>query len=123
MGIPATHFAGIDIGKDALDAAMLGPGGRTRGKRFGNDSAGHAAFLAWASRLFSVASPARVKADMKAFYVRLTDPAGGSGPKMRAVGACMRKRVMMCYGVLENRTPFDPNYPGVHPDSVSGLPS
>jgi transposase len=29
-------------------------------------------------------------------------------PKMQAVGACMRKLVMLCYGVLKNRAPFDP---------------
>ena len=33
--------------------------------------------------------------------------AGGKA-KMQAVGACMRKLVMICYGVLKNRTPFDP---------------
>jgi hypothetical protein len=27
-------------------------------------------------------------------------------PKMQAVGACMRKLVMVCYGVLKNRAPF-----------------
>jgi hypothetical protein len=26
---------------------------------------------------------------------------------VQAVGACMRKLVMICYGVLKNRTPFD----------------
>ena len=29
-------------------------------------------------------------------------------PRMQAVGACMRKLVMLCYGVLKNRAPFDP---------------
>jgi hypothetical protein len=28
--------------------------------------------------------------------------------RMQAVGACMRKLVMLCYGVLKNRQPFDP---------------
>jgi len=32
----------------------------------------------------------------------------GGKPKMQAVGACMRKLVMVCYGVLKNRAPFDP---------------
>jgi transposase len=32
----------------------------------------------------------------------------GGKPKMQAVGACMRKLVMLCYGVLKNRAPFDP---------------
>ena len=31
---------------------------------------------------------------------------------MQAIGACMRKLVMLCYGVLKDRTPFDPTYPG-----------
>ena len=31
-------------------------------------------------------------------------------PKMQAVGACMRKRVMICYSVLKNREPFDPDW-------------
>jgi hypothetical protein len=29
-------------------------------------------------------------------------------PWMQAVGARMRKLVMVCYGVLKNRAPFDP---------------
>jgi len=33
----------------------------------------------------------------------------GKAP-MQAIGACMRKLVMICYGVLKNRTPFDPNW-------------
>ena len=48
---------------------------------------------------------------------RLEDLARGSAqgrlvavgkPKMQAVGACLRKLVMLCYGVLKNRQPFDP---------------
>jgi len=42
---------------------------------------------------------------LKAFYARLVD---AGKPKMQAVGACMRKLVMNCYGVLRNRAPFDP---------------
>jgi hypothetical protein len=41
------------------------------------------------------------------FFARLV--AAGK-PKMRAVGACMRKLVMVCYGVLKNRAPFDPDW-------------
>jgi len=29
---------------------------------------------------------------------------------MPAVGACMRKRLMIGYGVLKNRAPFDPRW-------------
>src|SRR5262249_62256894 len=29
-------------------------------------------------------------------------------PTRQAVGACLRKLVMLCYGVLKNRAPFDP---------------
>jgi transposase len=41
------------------------------------------------------------------FFDRLV---GRGKPRMRAVGACMRKLVMICYGVLKNRAPFDPNW-------------
>ena len=40
-----------------------------------------------------------------AFYERLV--AAGK-PKMAAVGACMRKLVMIAHGVLKGRTPSDP---------------
>jgi transposase len=42
---------------------------------------------------------------LKGFFSRLV--AAGK-TKMQAVGACMRKLVMLCYGVLKNRAPFDP---------------
>jgi len=42
---------------------------------------------------------------LKGFFDRLV--AAGKA-KMQAVGACMRKLVMICYGVLKNRAPFDP---------------
>ena len=42
---------------------------------------------------------------LKGFFERLV--AAGK-PKMQAVGACMRKLVMLCYGVLKNRAAFDP---------------
>jgi hypothetical protein len=29
---------------------------------------------------------------------------------MAAVGACLRKLLMIAYGVLKNRTPFDPSW-------------
>jgi transposase len=41
---------------------------------------------------------------LRGFFDRLV--AAGK-PKMQAIGACMRKLVMICYGVLKNRTPFD----------------
>jgi transposase len=41
-----------------------------------------------------------------AFYERLVE-AGKA--KMAAVGACMRKLLMIAYGVLKSRTPFDPS--------------
>jgi transposase len=44
---------------------------------------------------------------LKAFFERLV--ATGK-PKMQAVGACMRKLLMLCYGVLKNRAPFDPRW-------------
>ena len=62
---------------------------------------------------------------LKGFYARLTDPDrdGGAKPKMQAVGACMRKLVMICYGVLKNRTPFDPHWAAHRPTGGSpGVP-
>jgi transposase len=44
---------------------------------------------------------------LRAFFDRLV--AAGK-PRMQAVGACMRKLVMICYGVLKNRAPFDPSW-------------
>lgn len=44
---------------------------------------------------------------LKGFFARLV--AAGK-PKMQAVGACMRKLVMIAYGVLKNRKPFDTNW-------------
>ncbi|HVK11892.1 MAG TPA: transposase [Gemmataceae bacterium] len=44
---------------------------------------------------------------LQGFFDRLV--AAGK-PKMQAVGACMRKLVMICYGVLKNRAPFDPQW-------------
>jgi len=34
-------------------------------------------------------------------------------PKMQAVGACMRKLVMLCHGVLKNRAAFDPAWASI----------
>jgi transposase len=44
---------------------------------------------------------------LKALDERLT--AAGKA-KMAAVGACMRKLLMISYGVLKNRAPFDPSW-------------
>lgn len=48
----------------------------------------------------------RVNPLVKGFFDRLV--AAGK-PKMQAVGACLRKLVMIAYGVLKNRAPFDPD--------------
>jgi transposase len=42
---------------------------------------------------------------LKGFFGRLV--AAGK-TKMQAVGACLRKLVMLCYEVLKNRAPFGP---------------
>ena len=44
---------------------------------------------------------------LKGFYDRLV--AAGE-PRMQAAGACRRRLVMLCYGVLKNRAPFDPDW-------------
>ncbi len=49
----------------------------------------------------------RFNPTLASFFRRLVD---AGKPKMQAIGACMRKRVMICYGVLKNRAPFDPEW-------------
>jgi transposase len=44
---------------------------------------------------------------LEGFFDRLV--AAGK-PQMKAIGACMRKLVMLSYGVLKNRQPFDPQW-------------
>ena len=44
---------------------------------------------------------------LRGFFERLV--AAGKA-RMAAVGACMRKLLMIAYGVLKNRAPFDPNW-------------
>jgi transposase len=44
---------------------------------------------------------------LKGFFDRLVT---AGKPRMQAIGACMRKLVMIAYGVLKNRAPFDPNW-------------
>ncbi len=44
---------------------------------------------------------------LRALYERLV---GAGKVKMAAVGACMRKLLMIAYGVLKNRKPFDPSW-------------
>jgi hypothetical protein len=44
---------------------------------------------------------------LRGFFARLV--AAGK-PKLQAVGACMRQLVMLCYGVLKIRAPFDPQW-------------
>lgn len=44
---------------------------------------------------------------LKGFYERLV---GAGKARMAAVGACMRKLLMIAYGVLKSRRPFDPQW-------------
>jgi transposase len=72
--------------------------GRTRLSKSGNARLRKALYLPTLTAI-------RFNPLLKGFFGRLV--AAGK-PKMQAVGACMRKLVMICYGVLRNRTPFDP---------------
>jgi len=72
--------------------------GRTRLSKSGNARLRKALYLPTLTAI-------RFNPLLKGFFDRLV--AAGK-PKMQAVGACMRKLVMICYGVLKNRTPFDP---------------
>ncbi len=72
--------------------------GRTRLSKAGNARLRKALYL-------PALTAVRFNPALKAFYERLV--AAGK-PKMCALGACMRKLVMIAYGVLKNRQPFDP---------------
>ena len=71
---------------------------RTRLSKAGNARLRQALFL-------PTQTAVRFNPLLKAFFRRLV---GAGKPKMQAVGACLRKLVMLCYGVLKNRAPFDP---------------
>jgi transposase len=73
---------------------------RTRLSKAGNARLRKALFL-------PTQTAVRFNPILRGFFERLV--AAGK-PKMRAVGACMRKLVMVCYGVLRNRAPFDPDW-------------
>lgn len=73
---------------------------RTRLSKAGNPRLRKALFL-------PTQTAVRFNPLLKAFFDRLV---GAGKPKMQAVGACMRKLVMLCYGVLRNRAPFDPQW-------------
>jgi transposase len=73
---------------------------RTRLSKAGNPRLRKALFL-------PTQTAVRFNPILKGFFDRLV--AAGK-PRMQAVGACMRKLVMLCYGVLKNRAPFDPNW-------------
>ena len=72
--------------------------GRTRLSKSGNARLRKALYLPTLTAI-------RFNPVLKGFFDRLV--AAGK-PKMQAVGACMRKLVMIAYGVLKNRAPFDP---------------
>ena len=74
--------------------------GRTRLSKSGNARLRKALYLPTLTAI-------RFNPLLKGFFDRLV--AAGK-PKMQAVGACMRKLVMICYGVLKNRQPFDPGW-------------
>lgn len=73
---------------------------RTRLSKAGNARLRKALFL-------PTQTAVRFNPVLKGFFERLV---GAGKPKMQAVGACMRKLVMLCYGVLKNRQPFDPKW-------------
>jgi transposase len=72
--------------------------GRTRLSKSGNARLRKALYL-------PTLTAVRFNPVLKGFFERLVK---AGKPKMQAVGACMRKLVMICYGVLKNRAPFDP---------------
>jgi len=74
--------------------------GRTRLSKSGNARLRKALYLPTLTAI-------RFNPVLKGCFDRLV--AAGK-PKVQAVGACMRKLEMICYGVLKNRKPFDPAF-------------
>ena len=62
---------------------------------------------AWKALFLPAQTAVRFNPVLQGFFDRLV--AAGK-PKMQAIGACLRKLVMICYGVLKNRRPFDPHW-------------
>lgn len=73
---------------------------RTRLSKAGNARLRKALFL-------PTQTAVRFNPTLRRFFERLV--AAGK-PKMQAIGACLRKLVMLCYGVLKNLAPFDPDW-------------
>ena len=71
---------------------------RTRQSKAGNPRLRKALFL-------PAQTAVRFNPLLRGFFARLV--AAGK-PRMQAIGACMRKLLMIAYGVLKNRAPFDP---------------
>jgi transposase len=105
---------------DVLAADAVGDSGTDARFETGNRF-GHAGEGGWERTRLSKAGNARLRRALylpaltairfnpllKAFFERLV-AAGKS--RMAAVGACMRKLIMICYGVLKDRTPCDPSW-------------
>ncbi len=73
---------------------------RTRLSKAGNAHLRKALYLPALSAI-------RFNPRVRALYERLV---GAGKAKRAAVGACMRKLLMIAYGVLKNREPFDPSW-------------
>lgn len=93
----AAAYAGLSPREFRSGASVRG---RTRLSKAGNARLRTALYL-------PTLTAVRFNPVLASFFGRLV--AAGK-PRMQAVGACMRKLVMLCYGVLRNRAPFDPNW-------------
>jgi transposase len=93
----AAAYAGLSPREFKSGASVRG---RTRLSKAGNARLRKALYL-------PTLTAVRFNPLLKGFFDRLV-AAGKS--RMQAVGACLRKLVMICYGVLKNRQPFDPQW-------------
>ncbi len=61
----------------------------------------------------------RINPVLQGLFKKLVD---AGKPRMQAVGACMRKLVMLCYWVAKNRKPFNPEWASKRPvdNALSG---
>jgi transposase len=101
--------AGLPSAQSAAAAAGLAPrefrSGTSVRKRTRLSKAGNARLRK--SLYLPTLTAIRFNPLLRGFFTRLV--AAGK-TRMQAVGACMRKLAMLCYGVLKNRAPFDPQW-------------
>ena len=100
--------AAFEEAQDAAAYAGLSPRLEQSGKKEGHTHLSKQGNPRLRARLYMAAVVAKAHNPLvKDLYERLLKK---GMPKKAALGACMRKLAMLCYGVLKTGKPFDPNH-------------